>query len=225
MIEKTNLMKKKVDAIYFLANDNKDKKKREWDKKWTKGLIEGTLVCPASNTLVVSINDEPVSFQDFVAFDKTVLHTNGKYYIRYVPTTDRYYDPKFPYVIGQDLLDFKVVTSGPKHFFHLCERIPELAWLRRNSNFKNELFGFAKLHPNICMPFCLDVVKYGDMIIKKAIEKNIDINKAPFVSYQCSEQNYEMYKTKPTAPKRTKEELMDVINEIGEKYGEQEHND
>lgn len=159
---------------------------------------------------IVSIYDNPVSLKDFQALKPEIRATRGCYTIRYLPMADKKRNPKFPYLIGQDLVRIRVTVSGPSHWHTLCSRIPELGWLRRNSTFSDALFGIAKKHPGLLIRFGIDFAKYCDKIEKKAEELGIDIDHKPLVMYQWGSKDAPQIDGKLN-PIKTK---ADYLNEI-----------
>lgn len=179
------------------------------------GITENTLVSPYTTHIIMNIHDEPVSAVTFQSGDPDVRATNGCYTLQYLPRTDRRSIPGKPYIIGQDLIRMRICVSGPDHFNRLASRIPELAWMRRNTTISNELFGFAKMHPGIPLYFTIDWVKYGGKIIKKAEKAGLDINHKPFVAYCCSKSTFEtMFKGKELCEKKTDKDYAQEIFEI-----------
>ena len=134
---------------------------------------------------LVSVSDFPITLNDFRALSRTDLcMTRGQYTIQYIPAGSYKRNPKFPYLIGQDLVRIRVTVSGPAHWKRLSERIPELGWLDRNTQICTELFGIAKKHPGLVLRFGIDFVKYCNTIENRARELGIDIDHKPLVMYQ-----------------------------------------
>lgn len=135
-------------------------------------------------TYLVSVDDQPITLKDFAQLKPNIRATHGFYTIQYIPAGSVKRNPKFPYLIGQDLVRIRVTVSGPAHWAKLCERIPELAWLKRNSTISSKLFSIAKKHPGLVLRFGIDFVKYCDKIESRASELGIDIDHKPLVLYQ-----------------------------------------
>ena len=135
-------------------------------------------------TYLVALDDQPITLKDFAQLKPNIRATHGFYTIQYIPSGSIKRNPKFPYLIGQDLVRIRVTVSGPAHWAKLCERIPELAWLKRNSTISNKLFSIAKKHPGLVLRFGIDFVKYCDKIESRASELGIDIDHKPLVLYQ-----------------------------------------
>lgn len=133
---------------------------------------------------LVSVDDQPITLRDFRELKPNIRATRGAYTIQYIPAGSVKRNPKFPYLIGQDLVRIRVTVSGPKHWGALCSRIPELAWLKRNSTLSDAMFGIAKKHPGLVLRFGIDFVKYCDKITNRANELGIDIDNKPLVLYQ-----------------------------------------
>lgn len=135
-------------------------------------------------TYLVSIDDQPITLKDFHELKPNIRATHGFYTIQYIPAGSVKRNPKFPYLIGQDLVRIRVTVSGPKHWGALCSRIPELSWLKRNSTLSDAMFSIAKMHPGLVLRFGIDFVKYCAKIESRANELGIDIDHKPLVLYQ-----------------------------------------
>ena len=135
-------------------------------------------------TYLVSIDDQPITLKDFAQLKPNIRATHGFYTLQYIPAGSVKRNPKFPYLIGQDLVRIRVTVSGPKHWGALCSRIPELGWLKRNSTISDALFSIAKKHPGLVLRFGIDFIKYCDKITNRANELGIDIDNKPLVLYQ-----------------------------------------
>lgn len=133
---------------------------------------------------LVHIYDEPISLADFKQLKPEIRATKGYYTIQYIPSGSMHRNPKFPYLIGQDLVRIRVTVSGPKHWHAMCGRIPELAWIKRNSTMCDELFAIAKKHPGLVLRFGIDFPRYCTKIENRARELGIDIDNKPLVTYQ-----------------------------------------
>ena len=133
---------------------------------------------------IVAIDDEPITLEQFNGLKTNMRATRGQYTIQYIPKGFPKRNPKFPYLIGQDLVRIRVTVSGPAHWVKMCERIPELDWIRRNTTFSNDMFAIAKKHPGLVLRFGIDFVKYCNKIEKRAEELGIDIDHKPLVTYQ-----------------------------------------
>lgn len=133
---------------------------------------------------LVALDDQPITLKDFAQLKPNIRATHGFYTIQYIPAGSVKRNPKFPYLIGQDLVRIRVTVSGPKHWRALCSRIPELGWINRNSTISDGLFGIAKKHPGLVLRFGIDFVKYCDKITNRASELGIDIDNKPLVLYQ-----------------------------------------
>ena len=135
-------------------------------------------------TYLVSLTDYPITLQDFRELKSDIRATHGFYTLQYIPAGSVKRNPKFPYLIGQDLVRIRVTVSGPKHWGALCSRIPELDWINRNSTISDKLFAIAKMHPGLVLRFGINFVKYCDKITNRAKELGIDIDNKPLVVYQ-----------------------------------------
>ena len=146
-------------------------------------VTKSKFVCEPVYSYVVSIEDKPVSRERLLRFDSDIKITKGAYTIQYVPLSNKKRNPKFPYLIGQDLVRIRVTVSGPRHWGCLCKRIPELGWLRRNSTLRDEMFAIAKKHPGLILKFGIDYCKYCAIIEERAEKEGIDIDHKPLFTY------------------------------------------
>lgn len=163
---------------------------------------------------LVSINEFPISLSDFHELKSNIRATRGLYTIQYIPSGSVQRNPKFPYLIGQDLVRIRVTVSGPRHWGCMCDRIPELGWLKRNSTLSDEMFAIAKKHPGLVLRFGIDFVKYCNKIEKRAEELGIDIDHKPLVLYQWGANDVPKVDGRLN-PVKTKD---DYINELKETY-------
>lgn len=115
------------------------------------------------------------------------------------PDNNRYYNgDRRHFMIGQDLIRWRVMVYGSRHWHSLAKRVPELGWIDRNSTLVDELFDIAAQHPGMSFYFTVDWVRYANMIRKKAEEQGVDIHNRPFMiwagpKWQAEEMN-EKYK-------------------------------
>lgn len=163
---------------------------------------------------LVEIHDQPVSFQSLRSFNPDIRATKGLYTIQYIPNGSPHRNPKFPYLIGQDLVRLRVTVSGPAHWDMVCERIPELGWIKRNTTLTNEYFAIAKKHPGLAIKFGIDFAKYCAKIEKVAEEQGIDIDHKPLFAYQWNDKVREENKDIELAPVRTKADYESALLEI-----------
>ena len=163
---------------------------------------------------LVHIYDKPISFQSLRSFNSDIKATKGLYTIQYIPLGSFKRNPKFPYLIGQDLVRLRVTVSGPQHWNMICKRIPELDWIRRNSTMTTELFRIAKMHPGLAIKFGIDFPKYCAKIEKAAEEQGIDIDHKPLFTYQWNDKVREENKDVELQPLRTKADYESALLEI-----------
>jgi hypothetical protein len=166
----------------------------------------------------VDITDQPVTLDSFKERNPNIRATQGRYTIKYMNKNDKFRTGDKAFAITQDLVRMALHVSGPRHWHCVCQRIPEFAWLERNSTLTDELFGICKKHPGVCFCFTLKFVEYADMIAKKAEEQGLDIDHKPFLSYLCSKAEYERkFADKMFAPLHTK---YDYKEELASAYKE-----
>lgn len=162
---------------------------------------------------IVNLHDEPVSVESFESFDPDVVATRGQYTISYIPLKSRFRNPKFPYLIGQDLVRIRITVSGPAHWGMVCKRVPEFAWLNRNTDVM-KLFRIAKMHPGLTIRFGIKFPEYCEKIEKRAEELGMDIDHKPLVSYAWDKTFAAKYGHKELNPKRTKQDYETVLSEV-----------
>lgn len=202
---------RELNQAALIEEGNKKKQKRLKNEKLD--LTQKVFQEAPHYIYIVNIFDKPVSLQEFKSFNPDIKATKGTYSIQYIPKCDLTRNPKFPYLIGQDLVRLRVTVSGPKHWALLCTRIPELAWVRRNSTLSGDMFRIAKMHPGLVLRFGIDYPKYCKKIEKAAEEQGIDIDHKPLVCYQWSKKTGEKYKDIELAPVKTKADYLSALLE------------
>lgn len=170
---------------------------------------------------VVSMHEKPISLAEFVQLKPEIRATRGQYTIQYLPNGSPKRNPKFPYLIGQDLVRIRVTVSGPRHWGALCDRIPELGWLKRNSTLSDEMFAIAKKHPGLVLRFGIDFVKYCRKIEARAEELGVDIDHKPLVVYQWSAEGCPKVDG-VLNPVKEKKDYLDVLEEVNSTVTEEE---
>lgn len=176
---------------------------------------KGEFVCEPKYYYLVSIEDKPVNKERFFRFDPDLKFTKGAYSIQYIPLHGKERNPKFPYLIGQDLVRLRVTVSGPKHWGCLCQRIPELGWIKRNSTMTDYLFYIAKKHPGLVIKFGINFEKYCEKIERAAEEQGIDIDHKPLFMYQWnSSVKEELKKVDVSGWQKTKADYAEALLEV-----------
>lgn len=179
-------------------------------------ITQKQFVCEPVYMYIVSIEDKPVTKQRLLRFDSDIKFTKGHYTIQYIPANNKKRNPKFPYLIGQDLVRIRVTVSGPRHWGCLCQRIPELGWIQRNSTFRDEMFAIAKKHPGLVLRFNIDYPKYCGVIEKRAEKEGIDIDHKPLFTYAWNDAvREEMNKVElARMPIKTKADYIKELQEV-----------
>lgn len=134
------------------------------------GTLEKRLVKTNSMRFVISLHDEPVLAKDILdpAMKESIRCTDGTFYVRYDPQGSNAKNHNYPYLIKtHDLIGVNIRVSGPEQFHKLSFYLPEISWIIRNTNYKDEMFHVAKIHPGLMIPFVFNIVAYNDMILKK----------------------------------------------------------
>lgn len=172
-------------------------------------------VCEPVYYYIVSLEDKPITKERYLRFDPDIKFTKGLYSIQYLPKASPKRNPKFPYLIGQDLVRLRVTVSGPRHWGCVCKRIPELGWIERNSTFQKELFSIAKKHPGLVLRFGIDFCKYCKTIEERAEREGLDIDHKPLFTYLWNDdmKNF-MSSVNVTGWKKSKEDYEEVLREI-----------
>ena len=181
-----------------------------------------TFVSPLAYKLICHLDEKPVTRRMIQNLDPKLRVTKGLYMIKYIPKTDKRYRKGRPWCIGQDLIKMGIYVSGPKHWNYLCDRIPELDWIRRNSGISDELFYTAAHYPGMTFWFCVDWARYESRLRSEsgaesetgsksgAVQKR-ELN--PLGAYKCSGEEYRKHYKDKTATLRT---LADVLHEVQE---------
>ena len=162
---------------------------------------------------LVSVHDAPISLADFHSLKSDIRATRGLYTIQYIPAGSKFRNAKFPYLIGQDLVRIKVLVSGPQHWDAMCDRIPELDWIKRNSTLTYDMFAIAKKHPGLVLRFGINFSKYCSTIESRAEELGIDIDHKPLVIYQWGASDCPRVEGASLDPVKTKQDYIKEIEE------------
>lgn len=198
---------------------------QKMEPKKRNELLEKCLVQPFSSRHIVSINEEPVSYDSFISGTPGIVSTKGDYAIVYNSTNTQIRKKCKAYSIYSDLLRFKLEVSGPVHLREIAKRIPEVKWLLRNTTFSNSLFALAKMHPGVNFDFSVDWVRYAGMIEAKAEKMGLNIEHRPFVCYKCNEKDFDnKYNKKFLADKHDEkfyEQELKEADKVAEQEGEE----
>jgi len=170
-------------------------------------------ISPLAYKLICHLYDKRITKKMIRSMDKNLRVTKGMFMIKYVPTTDKYYRKGRPFKFGQDLIRMRIYVSGPKEWHALCDKIPELDWIRRNSTFSDTMFTIAKEHPGMSFWFSLDWVRYYNMLKEQPLVTEEDKNIHAFGAYKCSAEEYRKHYKDKTATLRV---LNDVLKEVQE---------
>lgn len=123
------------------------------EKKWQKRAIANV------NGLPLKPGDNPTTNPD-------CLFTSGAYTLKYKPIPDNDQFADRPYVIKCDLfagnrIRFKNYGDLQK----IAASINKVRWLLDNTTFKQRMLATAKRHPDMPIPFSLDVVEYEKKLV------------------------------------------------------------
>lgn len=173
-----------------------------------------TFVSPLAYKLILHLDEKPVTRKMIQNLDQKLRVTKGLYMIKYIPKTDKRYRKGRPWCIGQDLIHMGIYVGGPRHWNYLCDRIPELDWIRRNSGICDELFDTAARYPGMSFWFCVDWPRYESKLLSQLKTDTVhkqELN--PLGAYKCSGEEYRKHYKDKTATLRV---LADVLHEVQE---------
>lgn len=175
-----------------------------------------TYVSPLAYKSIIHLQEKRVTYDMIQNLDPNLRVTKGMYMIKYIPKTDKRYKKGRPWMIGQDLIRMGIRVAGPRHFHYLCDRIPELNWLRHNTFYSDELFDIAAMQPGISFWFAIDWVGYAK---KLSVQKGPEFgskqgpSSTPYSIYKCSGEEYRKHYKDKCATLRV---LSDVLRDVQE---------
>lgn len=143
-------------------------------------------VSPYAYKYILRLDDKPVTWEDIQSLNPVLRSTKGVYMIKYTPRRSKDRKKGRPWKIGQDLIRWDIRVSGLKHWNYLCDKIPELGWLRRNSTLTDRMFDLAVMHPGMSFWFSVDWVRYEE----KLQAQSESVLEKPFVSRKVSVEEY-----------------------------------
>jgi len=143
---------------------------------------------PYTYKYFVRLDDKPVLWNQIQNLDQNLRSTKGLYMIKYTPRNSKDRKKGRPWKIGQDLIRWDIRVSGPKHWHLLCDQIPELDWIRRNTTFTDEMFDIAVQHPGMTLWFSIDWVRYCNLIRSRA--RSVSVQRRPLASRKASVEEY-----------------------------------
>lgn len=175
-----------------------------------------TFVSPLAYKMIIDLRDLRVTESKMQSMDKNLRVTKGLYMIKYIPKSSKKYKKGRPWVIGQDLIRMGIYVSGWTHWNYLCDRIPELDWLRRNSTLTKKMFDYAAMQPGMSFWFTIDWPRYVAKLATQpgpAFGSKQGTESSPFASYKCSGKEYRKHYKDKCATLRV---LNDVLKEVQE---------
>ena len=143
---------------------------------------------PYTYKYFIRLDDQPVIWDDIQSLNPMLRSTKGLYMIKYTPKNSKDRKKGRPWKIGQDLIRWDIRVSGPKHWHYLCDRIPELDWIRRNTILTDEMFDIAVQHPGMTLWFSIDWVRYCNLIRSRT--KSVSVQRRPLTSRKASVEEY-----------------------------------
>jgi len=186
---------------------------KEQDKRDEVNAL--TFVSPLAYKLILHLDEKRVTKRMIQNLDPKLRVTKGIYMIKYVPKTDKRYKKGRPWVIGQDLIHMGIYVGGPRHWNYLCDKIPELNWIRRNSTLTDEWFDVAAQHPGMSFWFCVDWPRYRRKVMSGSESVSVQRNELkPFGAYKCSGEEYRKHYKDKTATLRTLADVLHYVQEV-----------
>lgn len=149
-------------------------------------ISEHAPVSPYAYKYILNLQDKPVDLAQLQALNPNLRTTKGLYMIKYTPLKSKDAKKGRPWKIGQDLIRWDIRVAGKSHFRILCDKVPELGWLRRNSTFSDKLFDISRDHPGMTFWFSVDWVRY----VEKLQAQSSSVLRSPFVSRKSSVEDY-----------------------------------
>lgn len=183
-----------------------------------EGVSALTFVSPLAYKVIIHLQDKRVSYDMIQNMDQNLRVTKGLYMIKYIPKTDKRRKKGRPWCIGQDIIRMGIYVGGYRHWNYLCDRVPELDWLRRNSTLTERMFDIAAMHPGMSFWFSVDWPRYVDKL--EAQPKPVSVQRAEteheanlLGAYKCSAEEYRKHYKDKRATLRV---LGDVLKEVQE---------
>lgn len=192
------------------------------DAETGKGLKAGegvsalTFVSPLAYKVIIHLQDKRVTYDMIHNMDQNLRVTKGLYMIKYIPKTDKRRKKGRPWCIGQDLIRMGIYVGGYRHWNYLCDRIPELDWLRRNSTLTKGMFDIAAMQPGISLWFTIDWCGYAEKLAAQpgtVYGAKQGSESTPYSVYKCSAEEYRKHYKDKCATLRV---LGDVLREVQE---------
>ena len=187
-------------------------------------LIENSIISPNQTRVMVHLQDKYITYADIDALtDKNIRATRGTFFIKY-DKVSKFRNNKFPYIVGTDLMGFKVRVSGLRHFLAMTKELPEFAWILRNTNFTPAYFKLAKTHIGIQIPFSINAGAYAERVYADAEAQGYDPQNLPngvLVSFRCAQDREKEFKKIAPAP-RTKLECASELKRAEAQTGKEE---
>lgn len=197
-------------------------------KKTGKGVIKDALeetkwggekpepiIFYGSSYHVIHLQDKPVTLESFNSFDPNVRATFGKFTLTFFCKNDWRVRKGRRFVIDQDLIRARIFFYNSKELARIAKKVPEVAWIVRNSTLTDELLDLATQHTGIPFVFTVDWPRYAKKIKEQAELENIDIDERPYVTYNATRDVYDKYKDKYISERKN---INDYNAAIGDLY-------
>lgn len=131
-----------------------------------------------------------------------VVLTQGLYYVKYSTTTRRGEKAKIPFIVKYDFLNERMRVAGYKDLVKASETNEIAAFMIKYTNLNEEMFEIARQNEEMHIPFCLDIVKWNELMREQLGEPNkkkyamvLNPNKPYLLNTEEAEvNNYNAYK-------------------------------
>ena len=213
----------KIEQCHKLHGSQRAEKPKDYNKVPEKGYEEHgtevsalTFVSPLAYKVIIHLQEKRVTFDMIHNMDTNLRITRGIYMIKYHSKNDKDYKKGRPFTIGQDLIRMGIHVSGPRHFHYLCDRIPELNWLRHNTFYTDKLFDIAAMQTGIPIWFSIDWCGYAEKLASQpgpAFGSKQGPASTPYSVFKCSGEQYRKHYKDKCATLRV---LNDVLREVQE---------
>lgn len=211
----------KMEQCQKLHGSQRAEKPKDYNKVPEKGLEERgeeisalTFVSPLAYKVLIHLHEKRVTQDMIQNMDQNLRVTKGMYMIKYISKKSKDYKKGRPFTIGQDIIRMGIHVAGPRHFHYLCDKVPELNWIRHNTHYEDGLFDIAAMQPGIPIWFSIDWCGYAAKLASQPgpeFGSKQGVGSAPFAAYKCSGESYRKHYKDKCATLRT---LSDVLREV-----------
>lgn len=161
------------------------------------GINAYAYASPYNYKYIVRLDEKPVKWAQIKNLDPNIRATKGLYMIKYIPKGSIQRKKGRPFLIGQDLIRWRLCVSGSNYWHYLAKQVPEIGWLERNSTLTDNMFKLAKMHPGMSLWFSVKWDEYEAKIQTQLIEAEGKDTVTPFASSCCPLDQYKkLFKSK-----------------------------